>query len=531
MHCWLTLLYLGIPQAEIQAAMLQLETVEMRLESRKGINNCLLINDSYNSDLTSLSMALNFLEQQSTHSKHTLILSDILQSGSQEEELYQSVNQLIKEKKIQRFIGIGEEVNTIEKYLPHTIKSQFYTSTHQFLDHLNIANFQSEAILLKGARHFQFERIANRLAERVHQTVLEVNITALLHNLNVFSRHLKPKTKMMVMVKAAAYGSGSVEIARLLEFQNVDYLAVAYADEGVELRQAGIQLPIMVLNPEESTFDVHFRYELEPEIYSISLLKNLIRYLPEDQIVIIHLKIETGMNRLGFEEEDLPQLLTILQAEPRLKVQSIFSHLSASEAPEHDGFTQQQIQKFDALYKKITDQIGYHPIKHILNTSGMIRFPESQFDMVRLGVGLYGLDNGKDIQHQLKIVNTLKARISQIKSVKQEETVGYGRKGELQKNSRIATISIGYADGLPRNVGNGRFNLLISRQLAPIVGNVCMDMCMVDVTHISEAKEGDEAIVFGNAPHIDNLARIAGTIPLELFTRITQRVKRVYFQE
>lgn len=530
-HCWLTLLHLGIPQSEIQAAMLQLEPVEMRLESRKGINNCLLINDSYNSDLTSLSMALNFLEQQSTHSRHTLILSDILQSGSEEEKLYSSVNQLIKERNIHRFIGIGENVNTIDNYLSQEIDRQFYVSTNQFLEELQASDFQSEAILLKGARHFQFERIANRLAERVHQTVLEVNITALLHNLNIFSSYLKPETKMMVMVKAAAYGSGSVEIARLLEFQNVDYLAVAYADEGVELRQAGIQLPIMVLNPEESTFDAHFRYYLEPEIYSISLLKSLIRFLPENQIIPIHLKMETGMNRLGFEAKDLPQLLTILQAEPRLKVQSIFSHLSASEAPQHDEFTIQQAQKFDLLYEKITNQIGYRPIKHILNTSGMIRFPQYQFDMARLGVGLYGLDNGKDIQHQLRIVNTLKARISQIKLVKQKETVGYGRKGILQKDSRIATISIGYADGLPRSVGNGRFSLLIRNQYAPIIGNICMDMCMVDVTHISDAQEGDEAIIFGNAPHIDDLARIAGTIHLELFTRITQRVKRVYFQE
>ncbi|MEM8522992.1 MAG: bifunctional UDP-N-acetylmuramoyl-tripeptide:D-alanyl-D-alanine ligase/alanine racemase [Bacteroidota bacterium] len=530
-HCWLTLLHLEIPQTEIQAAMLRLTSVQMRLESRKGINNCLLINDSYNSDLTSLSMALNFLEQQSTHSKHTLVLSDILQSGSSEKDLYQSVNQLIKEKNVQRFIGVGKEIHTIKNYLPPTIESQFYATTNDFLQQLKASNFHSEAILLKGARHFQFERIANRLAERVHQTVLEVNITALLHNLNIFSSYLKPETKMMVMVKAAAYGSGSVEIARLLEFQNVDYLAVAYADEGVELRQAGIQLPIMVLNPEESTFDAHFRYDLEPEIYSISLLKNLIRYLLDNQIVPIHLKIETGMNRLGFEEEDLPQLLPILQAEPRLKVQSIFSHLSASEAPNHDKFTAQQIQKFDTLYEKIATQIGYCPIKHILNTSGIIRFPKHQFDMVRLGVGLYGLDNGKDIQHQLRIVNTLKARVSQIKLVKAKETVGYGRKGILQKDSRIATISIGYADGLPRSVGNGKFSLLIRKQLAPIVGNVCMDMCMVDVTHIPEAKEGDEAIVFGNSPHIDDLSSIAETIHLELFTRITQRVKRVYFQE
>ncbi|MEM0993515.1 MAG: bifunctional UDP-N-acetylmuramoyl-tripeptide:D-alanyl-D-alanine ligase/alanine racemase [Bacteroidota bacterium] len=530
-HCCLVLLHLGISPDTIAARMQELETVAMRLESRQGISNCLIINDSYNSDLTSLSMALDFLEQQSTHTKHTLVLSDILQSGTASEALYRSLAQRINEKIIHRLIGIGQEIDKLKPHLHSSTQTHFFAHTQDFLDHFEALHFQSEAILLKGARAFQFERIANRLAERIHQTILEVNITALLYNLNAFSQYLKPKTKMMVMVKAAAYGSGSVEIARLLEFQNMDYLAVAYADEGVELRKAGIQLPIMVLNPEESSFEAHFQYDLEPEIYSMPLLKKFIRYLPDQGNVPIHLKIETGMNRLGFEAQDLPDLLAILNNEPRLKIQSIFSHLAASEAPNHDTFTKQQVERFTNIYERICAALNYRPLQHILNTSGIIRFPEYQFDMVRLGIGLYGLDNGKDIQDQLQIVNSLKARISQIKDVRLSESVGYGRKGQLERDSRIATVSIGYADGLPRSVGNGRYSLLIRGELAPIVGNVCMDMCMVDVTDIPLAQEGDEVLIFGEQLPVDRLAAAARTIPLEIFTGITQRVKRVYFQE
>jgi len=528
-HCWMILLHLNISETSIKEGMKNLLPVEMRLASRKGINDCLLINDSYNSDLTSLSMALNFLEQQSTHKKHSLILSDILQSRDQ--GLYQAIAKRINEKKLFRFIGIGSAVKALDGKLSKSIKSSFFEDTNGFLKYFDLDEFQSETILLKGARPFHFERIANRLSERIHQTVLEVNITALLHNLNEFSRLLKPSTKMMVMVKAAAYGSGSVEITRLLEFQNVDYVAVAYADEGVELRKAGIKMPIMVLNPEESTFDTHIQYQLEPEIYSIKLLQQLIRYLPDNQLIGIHLKIETGMNRLGFEEEDLPELIEILKAEPRLKIQSIFSHLSASEAPEHDEFSLSQIQKFERCYEKITSFINYQPIKHILNTSGIIRFADYQFDMVRLGIGLYGADNGKDIQDRLKVVNTLKARISQIKKVQADETVGYSRKGKISKETKVATVSIGYADGLPRRVGNGKFKLLINGHLVPTIGNICMDMCMVDVSELLNVKEGDEVIVFGEKPHVDDLSIAANTIPLEIFTHISPRVKRVYFQE
>jgi alanine racemase len=396
---------------------------------------------------------------------------------------------------------------------------------------LDTNQFQSASILIKGARPFQFERIAHRLSERIHQTKLEVNVSAILHNLNVFSSYLAPTTKIMMMVKAAAYGSGSLEIARLLEFQNIDYLAVAYADEGVELRKGGIQLPIMVLNPEAHTFDLCVQYNLEPEIYSLSLLRELIRYLPDQTGIRIHLELESGMQRLGLDQPTISELISLLQNEPRIRVASIFSHLVASEAATHDGFSQQQFATFYELYEQITRGIGYRPLQHILNTSGIIRFPEHQLDMVRLGIGLYGLDNGGELTEQLQVVNTLKAHISQIKVVDSQATIGYGRKGKVNRDSRIATVSIGYADGLPRSVGNGKYRFQIHGQAAPIIGNICMDMCMVDVTDIPQAREGDEVIVFGDSPSVQELATAAGTIPLELFTGIGERVKRVYVQE
>ncbi len=530
-HCWATALFLGLKQSRIQQKMQQLEAVAMRLEMRAGVRNCSLINDSYNSDLTSLGMALNFLEQQSKHEKRSLILSDILQSGQDADALYEAVAELIEAKQIHKVIGIGKAVFRLKSMLSSAIEAHFFSSTNAFLEQFPHKNFQQEAILLKGARRFQFERIANFLAEKVHRTVLEVNIKALLHNLNVFSSYLQPNTKLLMMVKAAAYGSGSVEIARLLEFQNIDYLAVAYADEGVELREAGIQLPIMVLNPEVATFEKHFRYDLEPELYSLGLLKEFMRYIPEQSSIRIHLKLNTGMNRLGFEAADIPKLIQLLMSEPRLYVQSIFSHLSASEAPQHDAFTHLQVKRFVEMYEQIVASIGYRPIQHIANTSGIVRFPEYQFDMVRLGIGLYGLENGKSMQDQLEIVHSLKARVSQIKEVSLEETVGYSRSGQLSRPSRIATVSIGYADGLHRSAGNGKFSLLVRGKRAPIVGNVCMDMCMLDVTDIPEVQEGDEVTVFGTEPHVDELSAAINTIPLEIFTSISQRVKRVYFEE
>jgi len=530
-HCWATLLFLGLTPKVIEERMRSLEPVAMRLEIKGGVNGCSIINDSYNSDLNSLQIALHFLEQQSNQEKQTLLLSDILQSGQTLESLYQEVADIVLEKKIDRFIGIGTDIKTIRAFLPKGFDKKFYPDTKSFIEKFDVNSFQNESILIKGARQFGFERIAHLLSHKVHKTVLEVNLNALTHNLHVYSQYLQAGTRMMVMVKASAYGSGSFEVARLLEFNKVDYLAVAYTDEGASLRKAGIQLPIMVLNPDVQSFDLIIRHQLEPEIYNIRLLESLIRYLPKGKEVAIHLKMDTGMKRLGFDEGDIKSLLALLTANKNLKIQSVFSHLAASEDDQEDAFSKQQVAKFEKLYGLLTEGLGYLPLKHILNSSGIVRFPKYQMDMVRLGIGLYGIDSSNEIQEQLEVVQRLKATISQIKQVAPGETIGYSRKGKASKPLRTATISIGYADGLLRGAGNGNFSVYVNGQPAPIIGNVCMDMCMIDITPYPEIQEGDEVVVFGDQPSIRDLAKSLGTISYEVFTNISSRVKRVYFQE
>jgi Alr-MurF fusion protein len=530
-HCWALLLLLNFQPSIISRKMMSLEPVAMRLELKEGINNCSIVNDSYNSDLASLQIALDFLGQQERFSRRTIILSDILQTGKEVKKLYSKVARLLSEKKIDNLIGIGKEIPIIEKYLSKKTSTQFYTDTSSFLINFNPDIFEKQIILLKGARQFEFEKIANRLAQKNHKTVLEIDLNALVHNLNFYSQLLKPDTKMMVMVKAAAYGSGSVEVARLLEFQKVDYLAVAYADEGVQLRKVGIQLPIMVLNPEEATFDSLVRYQLEPEIYSLSLLRNLIEYLSENQKITVHLKLDTGMRRLGFEEKDLTELCSFLKENPNIHVKSIFSHLAASENPEHDDFTKKQFEIFLKLYKKIASSLGYKPLRHILNSSGIHRFSKHQWEMVRLGIGLYGIDSNQLIQNKLERVHTLKATISQIREVAANTTIGYGRRGKIKHQKWIATISIGYADGFLRKAGNGNYEALIRGKKVPTIGNICMDMAMVDITAIPQAREGDEVIIFGKDLPVETLAGCLETIPYEVFTNLSERIKRIYFQD
>ena len=530
-HCWSLLLYLNYDQNVIRSRMRLLEPVAMRLELKAGINDCIIVNDSYNSDLSSLSIALNFVRQQSSHNRLSVVLSDILQSGQDQKELYQQVAELLREKKPDRLFGIGQDIPILESLLPKQISQYYYPSIQDFLDQLPNISFSNESILLKGARKFEFERIANRLSQQLHRTVLEVNLNALLSNLRVYNRFLNAETKMMAMVKASAYGSGSIEVARLLEFHQIDYLAVAYADEGVELRKAGIQLPILVLNPEEASFNAILQHKLEAEIYNNILLKRFVSFLGQDRESRIHLKLDTGMHRLGFEDKHLDELLEILNRSPRIKVASVFSHLAASDAAEHDVFTRNQIEQFQALYEKISRGLGYRPMRHILNSGGIIRFPPYQMEMVRLGLGLYGIDSTGLVQDQLQVVNTLKASISQVKDIAAQETVGYNRSAKIAENKKIATISIGYADGLPRASGNGNYAVFLNGQMAPIVGNVCMDMCMIDVTHIEELSEGDEVEIFGPNLPVEKLAHSIGTIPYEIFTGISARVKRIYFQE
>lgn len=534
-HCWLMLLYLGVTAERIQEEMAQLEPVAMRLELKPAINNCIVVNDSYNSDLNSLTLALNFLEQQRKQKQRTLILSDILQSGEAQETLYAKVAQLISEKKINRLIAIGQAVAILQKYLPSTLESHFFEHTDALLDQFENLHFQNEAILLKGARQFTFERIADRLALKAHQTVLEINLQNMVRNLYLYSRYLRPGVRTMVMVKAAAYGSGAAEVARLLEFHGVDYLAVAYADEGIELRKEGIHAPIMVLNPQATGFDAMHRHHLEPEIYAVELLEAYTLFSKSSNgkraNFPIHLKIDTGMHRLGLVEKDLPAVLHLLQTHPEVRVQSIFTHLAASEAPAHDAFTLEQLQRFAQMYEQIAATIGYRPLRHALNTAGVHRFPDWQMDMVRLGIGLYGLDNYSEFREKLFNVLCLKATISQVHELQAGDTVGYGRRWRAERASRIGTISIGYADGLRRAAGNGRFSVWLHEQRAPIVGTVAMDMCMIDLTDIPQARAGDEVEIFGEHIPVSELAKLYDTIPLEVFTTISERVKRVYVQE
>lgn len=532
LHCLCALLLLDYPLAEATRRLSRLEPVAMRLELKAGINNCILINDSYNSDLTSLTIALHFLRQQSAHTHRTLVLSDILQSGEPAPELYRKVARLVLEKKVSEFVGIGPEVEHIRPFLPADFPATFFSDTLQFLRHADQHPFRNQTILLKGARAFQFERIANRLSYKAHKTVLEIDLDALRHNLHYFQRRLARGVRLLVMVKASAYGSGAAEVARILELQNTDYLGVAYADEGIELRKAGIQLPILVLNPEEASFDALFRYGLEPEIYNLPLLKRFLEALPENAPeTAIHLKLETGMNRLGFLEQELPGAIELLQAYPFVRVASVFSHLAASEDPSQDEFTHQQASRFLRGFDILAEGLGYRPLRHLLNSNGVVRFPQYQMDMVRLGIGLYGIEGSREMKGKLRTVLTLKATVSQIREAGQGETVGYGRKGLIDKPTRIATISIGYADGLLRLAGNGRFQALIRGQRAPTIGNICMDMTMLDVTRIPEAREGDEVVIFGKDLPVEELAGSLQTIPYEVLTNLSERVKRVYWQE
>ncbi len=528
--CWVLLLAMGYSHETIRERMLFLSPVAMRLEMKTGINNCSVINDSYNSDIGSLRIALDFLNQQKQHSKRTVILSDILQSGKNEENLYNEVAGLLQAKGVDLLIGIGPAISRQQNVF--SLSKKFFLSTEDFLRDFSPAEFHDETILLKGARLFGFEKISKVLQQKAHETVLEINLNALVHNLNYYRSRLKPETKIMAMVKATSYGSGSFEIANVLQYHNVDYLAVAYTDEGIELRKAGITLPIMIMNPEIMSFELMLRHKLEPEIYNFRLLNQLQDVLKkhEGDPIKIHIKLDTGMHRLGFGEEDINELVVRLNNNRHISVQSIFSHLSSSDESEHDGFTNIQIQRFKEMSTKISQNFMYPIMRHLLNSSGIFRFNEAQFEMVRIGIGLYGFSSTAYEQHHLQHVATLKTAISQIRNVSANETISYNRKGKLKRDAVIATVAIGYADGINRRLGNGKGKMLVNGKLAPIVGNVCMDMCMLDITDV-KAQEGDEVIVFGSDYPVTIMSEAIGTIPYEVLVNVSQRVKRVYFQE
>ena len=525
-HCITLMLHLGIDVKAIQERIFSLRSVPMRLELKEGINQCQVIDDTYNNDLAGLQISLDFLNHQSQKANKTLILSDVLQSGLQDDVLTEHISQLVNNSGLGKLIGIGPVLTKYAKKF--LVPSTFFQSTDEFLKSTSSSSFQQEVILIKGARAFQFEKIVSHLQRRVHGTIMEVDLSALVYNLNFFKSKLKTDTKVMVMVKAFAYGSGSVEVANVLQYHKVDYLGVAYADEGVDLRRNNITLPIMVMNPAEDGFQAMLNHNLEPEIYGFKILHEFVSFLNGKRWKI-HIKIDTGMHRLGFEEGDVTKLLKVLSDNKNLEVASIFTHLAGSDEAEHDKFSNLQAEAFLKCANKIAEVVGYKPILHALNTPGILRLPEWQLGMVRLGVGLYGVDPTNN-NHNLKPVTTLKTIISQIRIVKAGETIGYSRKGKAIKEMKVATIAVGYADGYSRAFSGGVGEVLINGKRAPVVGNVCMDMTMIDITGL-DVKEGDEVILFGEDLPIQELADKIRTIPYEILTNTSERVKRVFVAE
>ncbi len=566
LHCLAVLLWrqlnpaTTLAPAEIQRRLLRLQPVAMRLEMKQGRHGCYLLDDTYNNDLAGLALALDALSRQARPGGRTLILSDVLESGLSGPDLYARVLALVRAHGVTRLIGVGEAVSfelgvkseelrvedaakggdaaTDTDDARQQLLTQTYPSTEALLADLRPADFQNETILIKGARRFGFERVVAALQQLQHGTVLEVNLDALTHNLHYYRQRLKPSTKLMVMVKAFAYGSGSYEVASLLQFQRADYLAVAYPDEGQQLRENGISLPIMVLNPGPDSFEQLRRYRLEPEIYSVERLHDYLAAAREaaagpTPLPPLHLKLDTGMRRLGFDEAELPALLDLLtQYRAQLPVASLMTHLAAADDPAHDDFTRQQLSTFQRMAAAIEAVLGRPVLKHALNSAGIRRFSEAQFDMVRLGVGLYGVEAGDETSHNLRPVSTLRTTVSQVKTLPADTTVGYGRRGAAADyERRLATLAIGYADGYDRRFANGAGTVLLHGRRAPVVGSVCMDMVMVDVTDIPETQPGDVAVLFGEGLTINELAGRIGTIPYEILTNVSERVKRVFVSE
>jgi Alr-MurF fusion protein len=527
-HCVVFLLHEGFSATVIQANLKNLRTVPMRMALKQGTNRCQIIDDTYNNDLVGLRGALDFMARQKKASRKTVVLSDLLQTGLAAEKLYPQIAQLLKERQVDQIIGIGKALIAHAEAFA-SFDTHFYDRTEDFLKEDIQSRFSDELILVKGARRFGLERVVDRLQQKIHSTVLEVDLDAITHNLNFFRSRLAEKTQMMAVVKAFAYGSSGFEIAHLLQYHRVDYLAVAYADEGVLLREHGITLPIMVMNPTPESFDKLLVHGLEPEVYNFKLLYALRDFLARrNERVNIHLKLETGMHRLGFEARELSTLVQVLQSAVSLRVVGIMSHLAASADPQHDAYTKNQFALFTKQATYIEEKLGICAIKHLLNSSGILRFSEYQLDMVRLGIGLYGVGVDKETQQHLAIASTLKTVISQMRAIPQGATVGYGRRGIARRPMQLATLAIGYADGFGRALSNGVGSVWINGHLAPIVGDICMDMSMADVTDIPAA-EGDEVIIFGKELPIDHVASTIGTIPHEVLTNVSERVKRVYY--
>lgn len=532
LNCLAVALYLMVSPETIAERMACLEPVAMRLEVKEGKNGCVLINDSYNSDFASLDIALDFMARRSEGKmrRRTLILSDILETGQPGKLLYRQVADLVHSRGVDRLIGVGEEISAASARFEVKDK-QFFQTTKELIASGVLASLRGDVVLVKGARAFHFDEVTDLLELKVHETILEINLNALVDNLNYYRNKLKPETKLMCMVKASAYGAGPFEVAKTLEEHRVDYLAVAVADEGADLRKAGITCPIIIMNPEVTAFKTMFAYRLEPNIYGFRILEDLIKAAEREGVsnFPIHIKIDTGMHRLGFDPyNDMKPLVERLNRQSAVIPRSVFSHLVGSDSSRFDAFTRKQIETFEAASAELQAGFTHKILRHICNTAGIERYPGAQFDMVRLGIGLYGIDPYTN--RVLHNVSTLKTTILQIHNVSADETIGYSRKGVLHRDSRIATVPIGYADGLNRHLGNGNAYCLVNGQKAPYIGNICMDVCMIDVTGI-DCKEGDKVVVFGDDLPVTVLSNALDTIPYEILTNVSNRVKRVYFQD
>lgn len=530
--CAAIALYLGVTPEDLDIRMAQLEPVAMRLEVKEGIHGCTLINDSYNSDINSMDIALDFMNRRPDHQgrRRTLILSDIQQTGMEEAALYREVSDLCQKRGIDRLIGIGPAIQSNANEIS-IVDKQFFPSVEQFVQSELFHTLHDEVILLKGARIFGFDHLTELLEQKVHETILEVNLNAVVDNLNFYRSFLKPETKLVCMVKADAYGAGAVEVAKTLQDHRVDYLAVAVADEGVTLRRNGITQNIMIMNPEMTAFKTMFDYDLEPEVYSFRLMDALIRAAEKEGItgLPVHIKLDTGMHRLGFDpEKDIDEVIARLKRQNAIIPRSVFSHFVGADSDDFDSFSAEQFRLFDEGSKKLQAAFSHKILRHMDNSAAIEHFPERQLDMCRLGLGLYGVDPRDN--RILHTVSTLKTTILQLRHVPREETVGYSRKGVLTRDSVIAAIPIGYADGLNRHLGRGNGYCLVNGQKAPYVGNICMDVAMIDVTGI-DCQEGDSVEIFGEHLPITVLSDALDTIPYEVMTGISNRVKKVYFQD
>ena len=529
--CLLTALHLGFDLDFILKKLNELQPVEMRLQKIEGINNTVLINDTYNSDINSFEISVDLITRQDNSRSRTVILTDILQTEKTATELYSKVNSILKAKEIDRFIGIGPELEA-NTHLIEIANKSFYHSTENFLSKFDIKSFKNENILLKGARNFGLEQVVKLLEKQTHQTVFEINLSAIEANFRYFKSLVTKQTKIMGMVKAYSYGSGSFEVAKLLQDAGVDYLAVAYTDEGVGLRQKGITKPIMVMNPDERAFETMLEYNLEPEIYSFGLLHSFIKACQHSGKSSngIHIEFDTGMHRLGFSPDEAERLKIELLRHPFIHVKSIFSHLAGSDENRLSEFTEHQINLFKNTVAPLISVLPDKPLLHILNSAGVLHYPQGIFDMIRLGIGLHGIDPSDYNRTTLTVAGSLKSYISQLKTIKAGEGISYGLHSKSDRERTIAIIAIGYADGLNRKLGNGNWHVLINEKKAPTVGQICMDMFMADVTGI-DCEEGDEVLLFGKGLPIEDMAEKIGTIPYEVLTSISPRVKRVYWYE